>query len=102
MFSVFLGVSVSIALLFLVGLASRIPDSFSQLKNIILTSANLRHKLFSGKAEAISYVGLVQILSDLADNFYVTALGCIKIEKSIISTMLCAFVTYGAIMNQMP
>lgn len=99
--SVFLGFGVSVALIFIVGLASRIPDNFAQLKNIILTSHNIQQKILSGKTEAISYVGLVQLLGDLTETFYVTALGSIKIRKTVILSMLCAFVTYGAMISQM-
>lgn len=98
---VFLGFGVSVALIFIVGLASRISDNFAQLKNIILTSHNMQQKILSGKTEAISYVGLVQLLDDLTETFYVTALGSIKIRKTVILSMLCAFVTYGAMISQM-
>lgn len=100
-FSVYLGFGVSVALIFIVGLASRIPDNFAQLKNIILTSHNIQQKILSGQTEAISYVGLVQLLDDLTETFYVTALSSIKIKKTVILSMLCAFITYGAMIFQM-
>ena len=99
--SLFLAWGVFISLIFIVGLASRIPDNFSGLKNTILTSSIVRQKIMSGKTESISYIGFVQALDNHTENFYVTAMGCIKIEKTVILTMLCAFVSYGVMLNQM-
>ena len=100
-FSLFLGCGVCTSLLFIAGLASRIPGNFSGLKNIILTSSAVQEKMMSGKNEAISYVGLIQMFDKCTENFHVTAMGCLKIEKSVILCMLCAFVSYSVILNQM-
>ena len=100
-FAVYLGCGVLVALLFILCLTSRIQDNFSDTKNVILTSDTVQNKILSGGNEAISYVGLVQILNENSDKFYVTAMGFIKIEKTVILTMISAIVSYGIIFNQM-
>ena len=91
--AVFLGCGVFVALLLIMCLASRIQENFTEMKDVILTSQTVQHKILSGNTEAISYVGLVQILNENSDKFYVTAMGFIKIEKTVILTMISAIVS---------
>lgn len=98
---IFIQTGVFMAFFILVGMASRISEDYSDLKNILVTSDLVRKKLFTGKPEATGYLGLLHVSNALTSNFTMTAMGALKIEKSVIITMLCGFISYGVILSQM-
>lgn len=85
----------------LIILASRISEIYSKIKNTILTAESVRLKLFAEKTQASSYVGLLQMANGLTDNFSITAMGTIRIEKGTIISVFCAFISYSIILSQM-
>lgn len=95
-----LGFGVISGLVVIVEFASQIPKRYKEIKTIIVTSACLRKELFSGKPDDIGFAGLSQIMNELNSTFYMTVMGVVKIEKSLIITLLCALISYGIVLYQ--
>lgn len=94
------GTLIISALITVVVFASLIPERFSEIKILIATSSSLRKEVFSKKSQDISFIVLSNIMNELTPVFYMSALGTVKIDKSVIITILCALLSYGVIFYQ--
>lgn len=99
--AVIIGSGVVLALCALILIASRIPKTYSKVKHIILSSYVMRDGTLPIQAHDAVYLGLVQVASELAESFCITAMDVVKIDKSTIITILCGFISYGVILYQM-
>lgn len=97
----FLVVNVLLSLLIIGSLASKLPGIFSEIKSIIMTSECLKKCIQPGQSETSTIIGLGLILNEIASTFHVTALEAIKIDKTMIITVFCSFITYGVILFQL-
>lgn len=88
-----------LSLIFLLNLASKIPEIFTDIKTAIMVSDIARKEILSGHTTGV--LGLGSILNEMTSYFQITVLGAIKIDKSTIITILCGLITYGVILFQM-
>lgn len=88
------------ALFVTVILAAQIRERFIEIKDIVSDSAVSRECIFNDVSLGVNHIALQQMIDGLVSKTHMTAMGVFKIEKSIILTVLCAFISYSALLTQ--
>lgn len=96
----FIAANSILSLLFVVNLASKVSEIFTDVKTTIMISDFVKKGTYSGQPEAIGVIGFGNILNEMTNSFQITALGAVKINKTLIITILCSLVSYGIILFQ--
>lgn len=95
----FLAANAFLSLMLVINLASKIPEIFVDIKTKIITSDFVKMKIYSAETEAISIIGLGNVLNEMVNSYQITVFG-VKIHKSMIITLFCSLITYGVILFQ--
>ncbi|KAG8178458.1 hypothetical protein JTE90_026557 [Oedothorax gibbosus] len=96
----FIGFSQFMALIALVVLAARVQERFVQIEEVILDSAVFGRGTFNYTSAAINHIALSQLMASLANKTHMTAMSTFKIERSLILTIICTFITYSVLLTQ--
>lgn len=81
-------------------LTSRIPERYSEIKTLIISSKIVRNEIAQGQSSAVALAGFGQLLHELTNSFHATAIGAFWMDKSVVITILCSFITYGVLIFQ--
>ncbi|GFR15406.1 hypothetical protein TNCT_124681 [Trichonephila clavata] len=87
-------------LILLVMLGSRIHERFAEIKALVLKAPVLNERIWNETPSGINHITLCQIVDSMSENSFMTAMGVIKIEKSVILSILCAFISYSVLIIQ--
>ncbi|KAG8193194.1 hypothetical protein JTE90_005544 [Oedothorax gibbosus] len=96
----FLTVSLLVALTTVVVLAARVQEKVSEMEDALLDVAISDEQSFSDNCTRLDQISFSQVMATLANKTHMTAMSVFKIEKSLIITLLCAFITYSVLLNQ--
>lgn len=96
----FIAANSILSLLFVVNLASKVSDIFTAVKTNIIISDFAKKGIYSELPEAIGIIGLGIVMNEMVNSFQITAFGAVKMNKALIITILCSFVSYGIILFQ--
>ncbi|GFT48676.1 hypothetical protein NPIL_399181, partial [Nephila pilipes] len=100
LFGVYLVITLIPKLILLVILGSRIHERFVEIKELVLNAPVLNERILYEMPSGINHIALCQIVESLSDKAFMTAMGVIKIEKSVILSILCAFISYSVLITQ--
>lgn len=96
----FLVVTLLIALFAVIVLGARIEEIFSEIEKVILDATLPGESIFADISIGINRIELYQTTNILVGKTHMTAMGVFKIERSVILTLLCAFVSYSVLLTQ--
>lgn len=96
----FLIVSVLIALFAVIGLGARIQEIFSEIEKVILDVTVSSESTSTDVSIGMNRIEFYQTTNILVGKTHMTAMGVFKIERSVILTLLCAFVSYSVLLTQ--
>ncbi|GFT51239.1 hypothetical protein NPIL_23681 [Nephila pilipes] len=99
-FGIHLIITLVPKLILLVILGSRIHERFAEIKELVLTAPVLNERILYEMPSGINHIALCHIVESLSDKAFMTAMGVIKIEKSVILSILCAFLSYSVLITQ--
>ncbi|GFS41031.1 hypothetical protein NPIL_546721 [Nephila pilipes] len=99
-FGTYLIITLIAKLILLVFLGSRIHERFAEIKELVLTAPVVNEGILYEMPSGINHIALCQIVESLSDKVVMTAMGVIKIEKSVILSVLCAFISYSVLITQ--
>ncbi|GFS41037.1 hypothetical protein NPIL_546701 [Nephila pilipes] len=99
-FAVFLIITLILKLILLVILGSRIHERFAEIKELVLTAPVVNEGILYEMPSGINHIALCHIVESLSDKLFMTAMGIIKIEKGVILSILCAFISYSVLITQ--
>ncbi|GFT51235.1 hypothetical protein NPIL_23661 [Nephila pilipes] len=99
-FGIYIVITLIPKLILLVILGSRIHERFVEIKELVLTAPVLNERILYEMPSGINHIALCQIVESLSDKAFMTAMGVIKIEKSVILSILCAFISYSVLITQ--
>ncbi|GFT29508.1 hypothetical protein NPIL_605401 [Nephila pilipes] len=99
-FSMYLVITLVPKLILLVILGSRIHERFAEIKELVLTAPVLNDRILYETPSGINHIALCHIVESLSDKAFMTAMGVIKIEKNVILSILCAFISYSVLITQ--
>ncbi|GFU06326.1 hypothetical protein NPIL_200481 [Nephila pilipes] len=99
-FGIHLVVTLMLKLILLVILGSRIHERFAEIKELVLTAPVLNERILYEMPSGINHIALCHIVESLSDKAFMTAMGVIKIEKNVILSILCAFLSYSVLITQ--
>ncbi|GFS41034.1 hypothetical protein NPIL_546711 [Nephila pilipes] len=99
-FSMYLVITLVPKLILLVILGSRIHERFAEIKELVLTAPVLNERILYETPSGINHIALCHIVESLSDKAFMTAMGVIKIEKNVILSILCAFISYSVLITQ--
>ncbi|GFR16452.1 hypothetical protein TNCT_681491 [Trichonephila clavata] len=100
MFGGLLVITLIPKLILLVMLGSRIHERFAEIKELVLKAPILNERILYEMPSGINHIALFQLVDSLSDSAFMTAMGIIKIEKSVILSVLCAFISYSVLITQ--
>ncbi|GFT29501.1 hypothetical protein NPIL_605371 [Nephila pilipes] len=99
-FGTYIVITLIPKLFLLVILGSRIHERFAEIKELVLTAPVLIDRILYEMPSGINHIALCQIVESLSDKAVMTAMGVIKIEKRVILSILCAFISYTVLITQ--
>ncbi|GFV55958.1 hypothetical protein TNCV_7561 [Trichonephila clavipes] len=100
MFGALLVITLIPKVILFVMLGSRIHERFTEIKAFVLTAPVSNERMLYEMPSGINHIALCQLVDSLSDNAFMTAMGVIKIEKSVILSLLCAFISYSVLITQ--
>ncbi|GFY56567.1 hypothetical protein TNIN_141391 [Trichonephila inaurata madagascariensis] len=99
-FGTFIGITLFLKLCLIAVLGSQIHEKFLELKNIIASAPAIKENIFNETETTLNHIALSQMAGSLTKNIHMTALGSIKIRKSVVFSFICAFITYSVLLLQ--